>query len=115
MFKLRHWCSGVLLLACLPITSGQAAVDPTRPPSGFSTQASQEETAQQWDLQSIRISGSDARAVLNGVSIRVGQRIMGATVMSIKPGVVLLRQGGQRVQVQLGSSTTIKKNFRDKK
>ncbi|WP_421867667.1 MSHA biogenesis protein MshK [Motiliproteus sp.] len=115
MFERRHWCIGVLLLGLLPLTSVQAAVDPTRPPSSVSAEAGQVLPAQRWKVQSIRIGNGEARAVVNGVSVRVGQRIKGATVTSIKPGTVVLRQGGQRVQLRLGASTTIKKNIRDSK
>ncbi|RDE18858.1 MSHA biogenesis protein MshK [Motiliproteus coralliicola] len=105
----------MLLLGLLPITTVQAAVDPTRPPSSLSTEAGQALPAQRWKLQSIRIGNGEARAVVNGVSVRVGQRIKGATVTSIKPGTLVLRQGGKRVQLHLGSSKMIKKNIRDSK
>lgn len=111
--KFLNGCLSVLLvLVMLPV---QAATDPTRPPSARSASigSSASNKPQPWRLQSIRISQQSSRAVINGTQVREGERVRGAKVLSIEPGLVLLQQGSKRIRLTLGGVNKIKRNTQE--
>jgi MSHA biogenesis protein MshK len=89
---------GVLLAAC---STGQAALaqplnDPTRPPSAVTRQdGSETSSSASSRLQSVLISSTRQVAVIDGRTVRLGERIGDATLVSIAPSQVILQRGAQ--------------------
>lgn len=77
-----------------------AALDPTQPPEGLSPVTAGEVQAQ-LVLQAILRSAQGSRAVIDGVSLRVGDEHAGARVLAIHPQVVLIERQGQRELLRL--------------
>lgn len=82
--------------------------DPTRPPAALSAPAEasgrQGVPAGEPQLQSILVSlrpGGRRVAVIDGKTVRQGQRIDGAVVEAIRPTEVVLRKGNQRQILKL--------------
>jgi MSHA biogenesis protein MshK len=82
--------------------------DPTRPPGALSAPADasarQGASAGEPQLQSILVSlrpGGRRVAVIDGKTLRQGQRIDGALVEAIRPTEVVLRKGNQRQVLKL--------------
>jgi MSHA biogenesis protein MshK len=108
---MRH----VLLLALLAASTAQAQdaglPDPTRPPAVLSAPppapgaaAGAPAVAAGPELQSILISlRTNGRrvAVINGKTVRQGERIDGAIVEAIRPTEVVLRKGNQKQILKL--------------
>ncbi len=104
----------LLLVFAQGVVPAQAAVDPTRPPAvqpGGAEAVAQ--TASPWQLQAIRISAQARRAVINGISVREGERVRGADVVAIEPGSVVLSKGSRRIQLELQSSVNSKRNAQE--
>ena len=85
------------LLALAPGVFAQALVDPTRPPDAAPVPASAASAgAARPQLQSVRISnrpGGRRLAVIDGRSVRAGDKVGGAVVVSIGEASVVLRRG----------------------
>lgn len=102
-------------LAALAVLAGHAANaqdgalrDPTRPPAVLSAPAAMPgraaSSAPQQQLQSVLISlraGGRRVAVIDGKTLREGDRVDGALVESIRPTEVVLRRGNQRQVLKL--------------
>lgn len=85
-----------LALAFLPVTAGaQALVDPTRPPDApLFVDGAAGGARQGPRLQSVLVSDNGRRvAVIDGQTVRVGDRIDNASVASIAGTSVVLRRG----------------------
>ena len=85
------------LLALAPGVFAQALVDPTRPPDAAPVPASAASAgAARPQLQSVLISnrpGGRRLAVIDGRSVRAGDKVGGAVVVSIGEARVVLRRG----------------------
>lgn len=99
---------GLLAMAGMAHAQDSGVRDPTRPPSALSapvaTPGQQVAPAGEPQLQSILVSlraGGRRVAVINGKTLRQGQRIDGAVVESIRPTEVVLRKGSQRQVLKL--------------
>ena len=105
---------GLCLLYCVLGLSVQAATDPTRPPTApvYSTKAAQAKT-KPMQLQSIRISDTGRRAVIDGKTVYRGSRVRGAEVIAINPNSVLLRQADRRIELSLRAPAKFKKNSQE--
>lgn len=94
------------LLVCIALAHLPAAAqplqDPTRPPAGMDRIALDPAAAAQGDaprLQSVLIArqaGGRHVAVIDGETLRLGERYKGARVASIKPREVVLVRGNER-------------------
>ena len=86
-----------VLLALAPGVFAQALVDPTRPPDAAPVPASAASAgAARPQLQSVLISnrpGGRRLAVIDGRSVRAGDKVGGAVVVSIDEASVALRRG----------------------
>ena len=86
-----------VLLALAPGVFAQALVDPTRPPDAAPAEGSAVSTrAAGPQLQSVLISnqpGGRRLAVIDGRSVRAGDKVGGAVVVSIGEASVALRRG----------------------
>jgi MSHA biogenesis protein MshK len=82
-----------LLIACASARAQGGLNDPTRPPmvSAETAEASAANAGSR--LQSILISGSRRLAVIDGVTVPLGGKVDGATVVAIAETEVKLRRG----------------------
>ena len=87
----------LLLLAALgacPAAYAQGAlVDPTRPPTVMPAEAAGDAAAPAGRLQSILISGARKLAVIDGVTVPLGGKVDGATLVAIDETGVRLKRG----------------------
>jgi MSHA biogenesis protein MshK len=89
------------LLMLLPVCGGacaQAVQDPTRPPAALLQPVGREAGAHGSNLQSIligRAAGGRRIAVIDGETVRVGERIAGARVIAINAAEVQLQRGAK--------------------
>ncbi|MGK5014797.1 MSHA biogenesis protein MshK [Janthinobacterium sp. 75] len=93
----RYAAVGTVLLALAPWAFGQGLVDPTRPPDAAPVEGSAVSArAARPQLQSVLIShqpGGRRLAVIDGRSVRAGDKVGGAVVVSIDEASVALRRG----------------------
>ena len=109
MMALRRVLAAMAMLAIGPALAQSGAMpDPTRPPATLSApSAGPGQTSApngQPQVQSILISldaGGRRVAVIDGKTVRQGQRIGGAVVESIRATEVVLRRGNQRQVLKL--------------
>lgn len=102
-----------VLFAGSPLAAGEPSLpDPTRPPEVTGGSGPSPETVgppEELNLQSLLHGGERALAIINGRSLRVGDRIHGYTVEEIgRDRVVLAGGGGTRV-LRLISTPGMKK------
>ena len=89
----------ILFASLLCLSSVYAeAVDPTRPPEfAYSSQFNEQSINTVWELSAIFISPRKKVALINGQTVKEGDQIMGAAVLSIEPNVVQLEGSGGRI------------------
>ncbi|HET6725137.1 MAG TPA: hypothetical protein VFH85_03945 [Gammaproteobacteria bacterium] len=107
MFKKTGFGKSIVALALAIVATGAFAGsfhDPMRPDYGV-THSSR--TSHSWHLSSILVAPHRRLAMINGESVSVGDRVDGATVAAILPGVVKLRKAGRVITIEL-IPTTIK-------
>ncbi|HJV85658.1 MAG TPA: MSHA biogenesis protein MshK [Noviherbaspirillum sp.] len=88
-------CGGSLQAAA------QALTDPTRPPAVVNADAQAGEVATGPVLQSILISSHRAEAIINGRTVKAGDKVGEATVVRITESEVLLRNGREQQALKL--------------
>lgn len=100
--------AGCILAGLLSVTAQAQLRDPTEPPAALrqasegtagADVAARVDTAPQ--LQSVLISRKRRVAVIDGETVRVGQRHRGALVASIAPTQVVLQRGSAREVLRL--------------
>ena len=108
-----HWCAIVLALLVLPASASMAqeVSDPTRPPAVMTAApvATGAEVAPRAErarpqLQSILVSlrpGGRRVAVIDGKTVRQGQRVGDAVLVAVGAGEVVLRRGGKTETIKL--------------
>lgn len=97
----------VLLFLTSPL---QAMEDPTRPPTAKATStyvSAKKSKGPRWRLHSTLVSSGRRTAVINNRVVSQGDRINGATVVSIQPSAVRLRDKGREVTLMM-----LKKNIK---
>lgn len=97
----------VLLFLTSPI---HAMEDPTRPPTAKVTSTytpGKKSKGPRWTLHSTLVSSGRRTAVINNRVVSQGDRINGATVVSIQPSAVRLRDKGREVTLVM-----LKKNIK---
>lgn len=75
------------------IAAGQVLSDPTRPPAAASGELASGHTAAGPVLQSILISPHRAEAIINGQTVRIGDKVGEAKVVRITESEVVLSSG----------------------
>lgn len=79
--------------------------DPTRPAQWGQLPAVVDATGPEavvWRLTGVRIGVASRRAIINGRSVREGERLGAMTVLEVRPtAVVLQQQDGRRIVVSL--------------
>lgn len=98
---------GVLLAAS---SASQAALaqtlgDPMRPPAATGAPAIEPRGDAAARLQSVLIARNRSVAVIDGRSVRLGERIGDATVVAISPSAVTLQRGSERQTLKLYPGT----------
>ena len=99
IFKINLFAVAALL-AMVWTSSLQAMEDPTRPPSAKAVSnysPVKKSSRPRWRLHSTLVSSGRRTAVINDRVVSQGDRINGATVISIQPSAVQLRDGGRKV------------------
>lgn len=93
----------VLLALALGVCAQAAPVDPTRPPRELAPAAATAQPRTPLKLQAILRAPGGARAVINGQSLAVGERLGDARVLAIHSRSVLIEQQGQRDWLRLAA------------
>ena len=96
--------ASVLLAGGLLSLPAQAQFeDPTRPPnfSELASNAAQDSSAPAWQLSSILVSPQRSIAIINGKTVKQGDRIGNARVLKIQTTGVILRTGEETFTVKL--------------
>lgn len=90
-------------LACCVslLAAAQALTDPTRPPAAANAEAPAGEATAGPVLQSILVSPHRAEAIVDGKTVKVGDKVGEATVVKITESEVLLRNGRERQALKL--------------
>lgn len=93
----------VLLLATLAAPAyGERLPDPTEPPASLDLKASaQMVTRAEPMLQAVQRDGTRFYALVDGRSVRVGDRVGDATVVQITSNEVVLREGSANKKLKL--------------
>jgi len=87
------WALGAVLALMPAVASAQIATDPTRPPTGFAAEAPEGAAAGN-QLQSVMISPTRSAAIINGVTVRLGEKYGDAVLVGVAESEVVLRSGG---------------------
>lgn len=110
MFSLRMKTMAATAVICLfAVMSLQAAMeDPTRPPTASAhIYVAPAKQSPRWVLTSTLVSAERRSAVVNDRVVMRGDRINGATIISIQPSTVRLRVGGRDITLMM-----LKKNIK---
>lgn len=97
------------ILGLLAPRPAGAVPDPTRPATAEELRAWRGVAGSgspDWRLESVLVSDQRRVAVINGRAVSEGDRVNGAEVLAIKPGLVLLRTGDGRLELTLRRRTT---------
>lgn len=78
----------------------QQFADPTRPPTRGAA-APRQSVAAPSRLQSVLISPSRSVAIIDGRSVRLGERVGDAILVSVEPSQVTLQRGAERQRLTL--------------
>jgi len=98
----------VVLITLLLVMPSQAALkDPTRPPTTTVSASPEKIQRLRWVLTSTLVSAQRRTAVINDTVVSRGDRINGATVISIQPATVRLRARGRNITLMM-----LKKNIK---
>ena len=94
------WALGTVLALMPAVASAQIATDPTRPPTGFAAEAPEGAAAGN-QLQSVMISPTRKAAIINGVTVRLGEKYGDAVLVRVAESEVVLRSGGVQQVLKL--------------
>ncbi len=88
------WCA-VSIFLFAPLASAEILNDPTRPPASLDAPVRQESGARDAGpvLQSVLISPTRKVAIINGETVRLGEKFGDARVVKIAEDEVVLRNG----------------------
>jgi MSHA biogenesis protein MshK len=102
----RVLAAGALFAAWVAAAATPTVSDPMRPP-GAVAQAPERpaEPGAGWVLHSTLVSGSRRSAVINGRVVRPGERVAGARVIAIEPGLARLQTERGPVKLTLHDRT----------
>jgi MSHA biogenesis protein MshK len=95
--------SFLLGLGLLGICTSSLALDPTAPPARLSTPASAPLALAELRLQAVLRDRQGARAIINGQSLRVGERLADARIVEIRAQSVLIERQGSREWLRLAA------------
>jgi len=87
------WALGAVLALMPAVASAQITTDPTRPATGFVAEAPEGAAAGN-QLQSVMISPTRSAAIINGVTVRLGEKYGDAVLVGVAESEVVLRSGG---------------------
>jgi MSHA biogenesis protein MshK len=88
------WALGAVLALMPAVASAQITTDPTRPATGFAADAPEGAAGNQ--LQSVMISPTRSAAIINGVTVRLGEKYGDAVLVRVAESEVVLRSGGDQ-------------------
>ncbi len=114
--KVKLTCGLLLICLACPLTSGHAAdpfdnlPDPTRHHKKIVKKAAKKVKQRPLILQATLISKDSSHAIINGKSVAIGERIEGATLLTINPFEVVIEKHGKQKQLRLMSKDVINKH-----
>lgn len=92
----------LLIALCIGSAHGQRLPDPTEPPTSLDLQAvAQTAPRAEPVLQAVQRDGTRFYALVDGRSVRVGDRVGDATIVQITPNEVVLRDGSANKKLEL--------------
>lgn len=92
----------LLAASCASLAAhAQRLGDPMRPPAATAADAGETRGEAAARLQSVLISRGRKVAVIDGRSVRLGERVGDATVVAISPSEVTLQRGAERQTLKL--------------
>jgi MSHA biogenesis protein MshK len=94
----------VIGLATLLTAAPAFALDPTQPPADRVLGAVPAEATIALRLQAILRSGDRTSAVVDGKTLKVGDRLGEARILAIRPHSVLIDRQGQQQELRLSTS-----------
>lgn len=98
--RLLRPCLGfALLLGAVPALT--APLDPTQPPASLRGSSAEVNSSAPLQLQAIVRGAKSSRALIDGMSLRVGDELAGLRVLAINPHSVLIERQGQRQLLRL--------------
>lgn len=92
---------GLSLLVAISQSVQAQLDDPTRPANASNTASSETKVTSSWDLSSILVSPQRSIAIINGKTVRTGETLSGASVLSINETGVKLRHRGKIILLKL--------------
>jgi len=102
----------VLLLPCLAQGQVRQESDPTRPATAMADHNSQQVVTSKWQVSAIFTTASHMRAVINGKTVRPGDSVDEAKVLSIESSevTIALPHTQQQHRLTLATSSPVKYN-----
>jgi MSHA biogenesis protein MshK len=94
------WALSAVLALVPAVASPQEMNDPTRPPTGFAAEAAADIPVGN-RLQSVMISPTRSAAIINGVTVRLGEKYGDAVLVRVAESEVVLRSGGVQEVLKL--------------
>jgi len=89
-----------MVLFPLAVSAQNIVTDPTRPATGFAAEAPEGAAAGN-QLQSVMISPTRKAAIINGVTVRLGEKYGDAVLVRVAESEVVLRSGGVQQVLKL--------------
>ena len=92
-----------MLFLPIAVSAQKLVIDPTRPPVGFGSGATDTESEAGGGirLQSVMIAPTQSTAIINGVSVRLGEKFGDAVLVRVAESEVVLRSGGAQQVLKL--------------
>ena len=102
----------VLLFPYLAQGQGLQEFDPTRPATAMADHNSQQVVTSKWQVSAIFATASDIRAVVNGKTVRPGESVDEAKVISIESSgvTIILPHTQQQHRLTLATFSPVKHN-----
>jgi MSHA biogenesis protein MshK len=83
-----------MLLFPIAASAQKITIDPTRPPVGAAAVDTDRDTGGGIRLQSVMISPTQSAAIINGVTVRLGEKYGDAVLVRVAESEVVLKSGG---------------------
>jgi MSHA biogenesis protein MshK len=106
---------GIAFAVAVPLAQAQALSDPTRPPGAAAMASPDAPQATELQLQTILLSPQRKLAVINGQTVKIGERVGDATLVTISETGVVLKRGEETQTVRLLPGLERKPAGRNKK
>jgi hypothetical protein len=108
--------SATLIVIPFDIVLAKPYVDPTRPPGAIVQKKSGTSVSKRtpWRLSSTLIASERKIATINGLLLRQGERVNGATLVNIESWNVTLEKNNKKFKIYMFKNLKIRKNLERK-